>query len=474
MSESMQATTTTEPLTLSQKAFRALFGKRMAAFEGIPGPTPSLPAGNGLELLRRPVWEVLAEYGERYGELCVIWLLNSPTVVVSSPELIWQVLEGDFANYYKQTPRKEFLPIVTDASEFIANGDAWATKRANDPAILTRDPHRLRGLDSGAIRQAVGRRMDGYVEETHHAPFRDVVPPLMRLTFDVFCIQAVGRVLERDMFDAYTTLSQVGNRRLSWPVTLPFALTPGADAHALWQSTFESLVKQGKRDPDSVGGILRMALQAGSPLDDSALAAQIGNVFFGGLVSVASGVINTLYLLTHHPEVGVRVAAEARAIDARLAAEGLQVLDECPELDRAVLESLRLLAPVPIYSRRTLTTKEVTLGGHVLPADTNIYISCWGLHRSATHWTNPEQYDPGRWLNGVKEANPLGSGYFFPFGRGRRACVGGPLGLLSIKLVLASILASCRPEVGAGQTYDSTFFFGTMFPKELKARFLPL
>lgn len=471
MSESMRAKAT--PMTLSQKGFRALFGKQMAAFEGLPGPTPSLPAGNALELLRRPIWEVLAKYGERYGELSVMWLLGSPTLVVSSPELIWQVLEGDFANYYKKSPRKELLPLITDAAELIANGEAWATRRASDPVLLAHDPQQLRALDAGAIRQAIGQRMRSYVEETRHAPFSDVMPRVMRVAFDVLAIQAVGRVLGQELFEAYMTLAQVGHDRLMSPVTLPFALTPGAAARSLWQSTFESLVQEGKRSPDRVGGILRAALRAGSPVDERTLATRIGNIFLGGLAPFTSGVISTLSLLTQHPDVGERVSAEARVADARLAGEGIQVLDEYPELDRAVLEALRLLAPVPIYSRRTLATKEVTLGGHVLPPDTNIYISCWGLHRSATHWENPERYDPSRWLNGVKEANPMGSGYFFPFGRGRRACASGPLGLLNIKWVVASILATCRPELGAGQTYAPTLFFGALFPQAMKARFLP-
>jgi cytochrome P450 len=463
-----------ESTTLSQKGFRALFGQRMAAFAGIPGPTPALPAGNALELLRRPIWEVLAEYGQRYGELCVIWVLGSPTIVVSSPELIWQVLEGDFDDYYKKSPRKELLPLITDAAELIANGEEWAARRASDPAaVLTHDPQQLRALDAGAIRQALGQRIQSYVEQTRHAPLGDVMRLFMHLAFELLSVEVVGRVLGQEMFEAYMTMARVGDRRLKSPVSPPFALTPGADARARWQSTFESLVREGRQSQDGVGGFLRAALRMGGALDDRTLATQLGNIFLGGLAPLASGILNTLYLLTQHPDVGERVSTEARAADARLSAEGILVADEYPELERAVLESLRLLAPVPIYSRRSLATKAVSLGGHVLPPDTNIYVSCWGLHRSAKHWEDPERYDPGRWLNGVKEANPPGSGYFFPFGRGRRACAGGTLGLLNIKLMVALLLAACRPEVGAGQTYESSLFFGALFPKGMKARLLP-
>lgn len=75
------------------------------------------------------------------------------------------------------------------------------------------------------------------------------------------------------------------------PVALPFALTPGADARSRWQSTFESLVQEGKRNPDRVGGLLRASLRAGSPLDERTLATQIGNIFLGGLAPLTSGII---------------------------------------------------------------------------------------------------------------------------------------------------------------------------------------
>ena len=42
------------------------------------------------------------------------------------------------------------------------------------------------------------------------------------------------------------------------------------------------------------------------------------------------------------------------------------------------------------------------------------------LQRSADHWKNPQKFDPDRWADGGVAANPIGSDYFFPFGRGPR------------------------------------------------------
>lgn len=466
MSDPSPAARPGTPTTLPQKAFRAWVGKRMDALASLPGPTPSFPLGNAQDFLGRLPWEVCAEYAERYGGMVRVWFFGSPTLVLTEPELVWQVLEGDFDNYYKGPPRKQFLPILTDASEFIANGAAWAERRAADPANNAHGPRGYE-FDPLAIRESLTRRARAYVETTRDAPLGDVFPALLRLSFDTLSIQAVGQELGDEAFHTFSTLMEVGNTRLNAPVYPPFALT-GARAHARWQAGFAAHVQQARRTPGSGRSMLHATLQAGTRLDDAALAAQLGNIFFGGMTSITSGVLSTLYLLTRHPDVRERVVAELRAL-ADLTPEALE---GCQELKRVVLESLRVLPPVPIYARRSNPTREVSLGGQVLPPDTNILLTCWPLHRSARHWKDPERFEPSRWQGTTLEQNPLGSGYYFPFGRGRRSCAGSRIGLLNIQLILAALLVTCRPEVGAGQPYVGRFFHGTMLPKGMSARFL--
>lgn len=462
----------TQPSTIPQKAFQALQGQHMKAFAGIPGPAPSVPLGNAQDFINRLPWEVCAQYAEQYGGMVLIWMLASPTIVLTEPELIWQVMEGDFDNYYKASPGKQFIPLLSGASEFITNGETWKANRAADPAHHAISPRGYE-FDIGAIRESISRRARAAIEATRGAPMDDVVPAIIRLTFDVLSIEIVGQELGDTIFNTYWHLAKVGNTRLQAPVSPPFSLATRV-ALKRWRSRFKALIQEARRDPGAGRSILHATLQAGTRLDDASLAAQLGNFFFGGMTSIASCVIHTLYLLTQHPDMRERVLAEVRARDARPEARGSAAFEAGPELKRAVLESLRLLPPVPIYSRSTVPTREVSLGGHVLPPDTSILITCWPLHRSARHWEEPLRFDPDRWQGRTLEENPLGSGYFFPFGRGRRACAAGAVGLLNIELILESLLATCRPEVGAQQEHEGRFFFGTMFPKGMRARFHPI
>ena len=47
--------------------FRVAFRGRLRRFAGIPGPPPRFPFGTLLDFVGRQPWEVLADYGRRYG-----------------------------------------------------------------------------------------------------------------------------------------------------------------------------------------------------------------------------------------------------------------------------------------------------------------------------------------------------------------------------------------------------------------------
>ena len=62
--------------------------------------------------------------------------------------------------------------------------------------------------------------------------------------------------------------------------------------------------------------------------------------------------------------------------------------------------------------------------------------------------------------------------------RARKAATGSPpartgvsIALADIKLILAELLTVCRPEIGAGQAYETGFQFGVTVPEGLAARF---
>jgi len=243
-------------------------------------------------------------------------------------------------------------------------------------------------------------------------------------------------------------------------------------AKRAWYRSFERLVAAARRNPDPAApDLLNAAMTAGTPLPDAALAETLATNFFGGVFSCSSTVNTALYLLARHPEERAKVV---RAVREELAPDhDLAALDGCRPLEFAIREAMRYYPAVPLYFRNSAPGREVQVGRHTLPPDTPVFISNWYLHKFSPHWRDPGRFDPDRWDGEVAEANPYGSGHFFPFGRGPRACIGAGFGQFVHRLVLSVLYRESEPDIDTSHRYRQTFFFGVMMPAGLTARFRP-
>jgi cytochrome P450 len=452
--------------------FNVLNGRTQTRLGAIPGPRPWFPLGTAPDFLGPWPWEVCAEYAKRYGGITLTWMLNSPAIVLNDPDLIGEVLDARAHDFYKDSPVRALAPVITPGSLFITNfGRGWEEARRDNPfstvaydGWLSRQVEPLRNVISKTLRtwtaQATGNPIDLYWG-------------MQRLVFDAFSQAFWGQTFPADRFNWFRALARTGSGRMMLPRPVLPPLQPSFyAARSNWYQSFEQLVSDARRKPDGTApDLLNCALTRGTPLSDAALAEALATNFFGGVFSCSSTVNTALYLLGQHPQEGERVA---RAVRDELP-EGFTrtELDSCRTLEFAIREAMRYYPAVPIYFRNSARDREVQLGPHTLPPKTQIFISNWYLHKFAPHWREPERFDPTRWDNGGAEANPYGSGYFFPFGRGPRACIGAAFGQFIHRLVLAVIYRECQPEPDTTRAYKQSFFFGVMMPKGLTARFQP-
>ncbi|RYZ15772.1 MAG: cytochrome P450, partial [Myxococcaceae bacterium] len=126
-------------------------------------------------------------------------------------------------------------------------------------------------------------------------------------------------------------------------------------------------------------------------------------------------------------------------------------------------EALRILPAVRVMTRTP--SKNAQLAGVTLPAGSMIMISNQHLHRDPAHWPDPETFKPERWLDGGTTRDPLGSGHFFPFGRGPRACVGADFAMTFLKTALATIASRVKVQLDSTEPFEEGFFFGVVLPK---------
>jgi cytochrome P450 len=149
-----------------------------------------------------------------------------------------------------------------------------------------------------------------------------------------------------------------------------------------------------------------------------------------------------LYEIGRDPALRARLEAE---VDAVLGARtpGLGDLARLALLGRFIRETLRVHPPGWLLPRQALEDDEIE--GVRIPKRAIALISVYFLHRHPEFWSEPERFDPDRFL--PVRGEPRHAMAYLPFGLGGRRCVGEDFALLELRAVLARVLQRYRVEV---------------------------
>jgi cytochrome P450 len=179
----------------------------------------------------------------------------------------------------------------------------------------------------------------------------------------------------------------------------------------------------------------------GGGMNDQQLRDETLTIFLAGYETVANALSWTWYLLSQNPEVRARMEAE---VDEVLGGREA-VLEDFGRLkwtEMVFAESMRLYPPAWAMGRRS--TKAVELGEYRIPPGAHFFFSQYVMHRSTEYWDSPLEFRPERHSAEAKAARPRFA--YFPFGGGRRQCIGEGFAWMEGVLSLATIAQRWRLE----------------------------
>jgi cytochrome P450 len=202
--------------------------------------------------------------------------------------------------------------------------------------------------------------------------------------------------------------------------------------------------------------LLDLIIAAGAdqqPLSPAEIRDELMTLVLAGHETTANSLTWTLTLLSRFPAARERLAAEVDEVLAGRDAEASDV--EKLVWTQAVLnEALRLYPPAWTIERDAVVSDDVA--GVPVPAGCTVAISPYLIHRHPEFWSNPEGFDPERFL--PQRSADRRKYAFVPFGGGRRICVGAGFAQLEAALALATIAqtrvldlvpgTSLRPKAG--------------------------
>jgi cytochrome P450 len=211
-----------------------------------------------------------------------------------------------------------------------------------------------------------------------------------------------------------------------------------------WGGDFLSILMQARDEDDGQGA------------SDRQIRDEVMTLFVAGHETTANALGWTWYLLGLHPQIREQVQGEVRGVlgDRLPTAADLPRLVLC---ERVIREAMRLFPPAYIIGRRPL--EDITVGGHLLPAGTNVLMSQWIVHRDERWYDDPLRFAPERWEGGLASSLPKYA--YFPFGGGPRVCIGNIFAMFEATLILAMMaqrfsleLVSPLPDPAADTPYS--------------------
>ena len=379
--------------------------------------------------------------------------------VLSCPDAIRHVLVENAANYRKDDLQRRILAPGLAEGLLTAEGEKWRAQRRAIAPLFT--PRTVAGFvpAMSAAADRLLRRMSRREGRT-----LDVSGEMTRVTLDVLertifthgiardpdalgraitrFFEAIGPVDPLDVFGMPEWLPRVG-RIKSRP-----ALRYFEEVVNELIDTRRALVASGAdAPPDLLTALLRASdPETGQGLSDDDVRANIITFIGAGHETTANALSWSLFLLSQAPDVRDRVEAE---VDA--AGEGPVAVDRLPLTRAVVEEAMRLYPPVPFLSRAAIGEDRVD-GAVRIPAGSLVMIAPYVLHRHKRLWTDPDAFDPDRFMPGRREA--IDRYAYLPFGAGPRVCIGAAFALQEAVLVLARIVRDVRLDLLPGHVVE--------------------
>ncbi|KAM3201001.1 Cytochrome 77A2 [Capsicum annuum] len=152
-------------------------------------------------------------------------------------------------------------------------------------------------------------------------------------------------------------------------------------------------------------------------------------------------------------------------------------IERMPYLNAVVKELLRKHPPTYFTLTHTVT-EPVKLGGYDIPMDANVEFYVHGISHDPNIWSDPDKFDPDRFLSGHEDADITGvkGVKMMPFGVGRRICPGLGMATVHVNLMLARMVQefewSVYPE-NSKVEFSEKLEFTVVMKNPLRAKIKP-
>jgi cytochrome P450 len=390
---------------------------------------PALPPGPGggplvsVGWLLRPL-PLLERWRAQYGSTFTIKLPQEPPwVVVSDPQDIKAVFQGDPAILHAGEGNQILRPVIGEHSVLLLDGERHMRQRKLMlPPFHGERMQRHVETMAEAAREEIARWPEGVPFALHPHMQAVTLEVIVRVVFgdrDAQLRDALKRLIDLGTDPRImATVALIGTDRFERSRLYHRAMDPVNDAILATISR-----RRAEPDLDARDDVLSMLVQArhedGSPMSDQELRDELMTLLVAGHETTATALAWAIERLVRHPEMLDRLQSGDAAY-----------------LDAVITETLRRRPVLALVLRKLKAPWE--LNGRLLPEGVAVSPNIHLVHHDPRIYPEPYAFRPERFLD-VKP----GTYEWIPFGGGIRRCIGASA-LTEMRTVLAEIVRAVR------------------------------
>lgn len=285
-----------------------------------------------------------------------------------------------------------------------------------------------------------------------------VADDMTRLTLDSIAIAGFGHrfnSFERDELDSFLValgraLSEALNVITRMPIQRRFARRAAAQYEAdiaEMNALVDGIIADRRVNPNDGRDLLNLMLTAidpetGEGLDDLNIRYQVLTFLIAGHETTSGMLTFAFTYLLRNPAVLAQAYAEVDRVLPGDTRPDYTHVAKLEVVERILKEALRLWPTAPAFSVAPFEDQVIGAKdgqpGWRMRKDRPVNIFTPGLHRAASVWDDPEEFDIDRWLPEAEAARHPHA--YKPFGNGERACIGRQFAMIEAKIALAMLL----------------------------------
>ncbi|KAM3687151.1 hypothetical protein ACJW31_10G055600 [Castanea mollissima] len=428
------------------------------------GPKPFPITGNLLELAGHKPQKFMAKLANTHGPLMTLKLGQKTTVVISSADMAKEVLQQHDQLFCNHTIPES---VVAGNEHEICKSNLFANQ------ILDANQNLRQKKVQELLADIHNSSLNGDVVDIGKAAFKTSFNLLSNTIFLVDLANppfATGRELSKlvhsilevgshpNLADCFPVLKKVDPQGIRRQMTIYFGKMIDLFSSIISQRLLQRKTFGSIRNNDMLDTLLRISEESTGEIDKTQIERLFVDLFLAGN--------DTTSVLS-------KAKAELKQIIGKGNAVVESDIDRLPFLQEIVKETFRLHPPVPLLFPRKAGA-DVEIQGFSVPK--GALVNIWAIGRDASIWEIPDSFKLERFMG--SKIDVKGRNFeLIPFGAGRRMCLGSPLVLRMLHLMLGSLIHTFDWKVEGDFKPKDIYFeekFGLTLQKAKPLRAIPI